>query len=285
MAAPPGDRPLMTEQEIEQIELRLRRIFVASFCLTLLLIVVMVLLIPQWQKLPGMLRVSFPAILMWSLVVTAYGFYSQVCVSEKMKEALRQKTFLDEVTGVFNYRYLDLRLAEEAERTRRHGGFTAVLYLDLDGFKQVNDRYGHQVGNVVLEQIATMMAQKVRSCDVFGRIGGDEFLAILPQTDRREAYVLAGRLREAIENYVLEIGGERVVDFIRVSIGVAAYPVNGETMDNVITAADNAVYEAKEEGGNKVSMAGQFISSDLAGEHIIQSVRGESSVEDRTAAE
>jgi len=279
MAATPGHRPLMTEQEIEQVEVRLRRIFVGSFCLTLLLMVVLVFLLPHWATLPAVLRVAFPAILMWSLVVTAYGFYSQVCVSEKMKEALRQKTFLDEVTGVFNYRYLDIRLAEEAERTRRHGGFTAVLYLDLDGFKQVNDRYGHQVGNVVLEQLATLMAQKVRSCDVFGRIGGDEFLVILPQTDRREAYVLAERLREAVENYVLEIGGERVVDFVRVSVGTAAYPVNGETMDNVITAADNAVYEAKEHGGNKVSMAGEFISSDLVGEKIIQSVRGKQAAE------
>jgi len=91
--------------------------------------------------------------------------------------------------------------------------------------------------------------------------------------------VLAERLREAVENYVLEIGGERVVDFVRVSVGAAAYPVNGETMDNVITAADNAVYEAKERGGNKVALAGEFISSDVVGEKIIESVRGEQPVE------
>jgi diguanylate cyclase (GGDEF)-like protein len=270
----------MTESEIEQIELRLRRIFVGSFCLSLLLLVVVAFLLPHWAELPKTFQVSYPAILMWSFMVTAYGFYSQVCASEKMKEALRHKTFIDEVTGVFNYRYLDLRLAEEAERTRRHGGFTALLYLDLDGFKQVNDRFGHQVGNVVLEQIATQLTQKTRSCDVFGRIGGDEFLAILPQTDRREAYVLAERLREAVENYVLEIGDERVIDFIRVSIGVAAYPVNGETMDNVITAADNAVYTAKEQGGNRVSMADQFVSSDLVGKRILERVRDEQPIEE-----
>jgi diguanylate cyclase (GGDEF)-like protein len=275
MAGMLGHRPLLTEGETEQIELRLRRIFVGSFCLTLLLMMVMVFLLPLWDGLPRPFKVSFPAILMWSLVVTAYGFYAQVAVSEKMKEALRRKTFIDEVTGVFNYRYLDLRLAEEAERTRRHGGFTAILYLDLDGFKEVNDRFGHQVGNVVLEQLANLMEQKVRSCDVFGRIGGDEFLVILPQTDRREAFVLAERLREGVEAYALEIGSERIVDFIRASIGVAAYPVNGETMDNVITAADNAVYESKEHGGNRCSMAEQFVSSDLTGQRILESIRGE----------
>jgi diguanylate cyclase (GGDEF)-like protein len=281
MAALPGLRSPLGEQEIEQIEVRLRRIFVASFCLTLLLLMVLVFLLPRWSDLPRHFRVSYPAILMWSLVVTAYGFYSQVCVSEKMKDVLRHKSFIDEVTGVFNYRYLDIRLVEEAERTRRHGGFTAILYMDLDGFKHVNDRFGHQVGNTVLEQIATQMAQKVRSCDVFGRVGGDEFLAVLPQTDRREAYVLAERLREAVENYVMEIGDQRVVDFVRVSIGIAAFPVNGDTMDNVITAADNAVFEAKEQGGNRVAMADEFISSDLIGKKIIQSVRDEQSVNDR----
>jgi diguanylate cyclase (GGDEF)-like protein len=271
----------MSEQEIEQIEARLRRVFIGSFCLTLLLMVVLVFLIPYWRALPDLFVVSYPGILMWSLIVTAYGFYSQIRVSEKTRDALRQKTFVDEVTGVFNYRFLDIRLAEEAERTRRHGGFTAILYLDLDGFKQVNDRFGHQLGNAVLAELATLLAQKVRSCDVFGRIGGDEFLAILPQTDRREAYILAERLRDAVASYVLHGENDAVIDFIRASIGVAAYPVNGETMENVITAADNAVYESKKQGGNKVSMAGEFISSDLVGQRIIRSVRGTQAVEEQ----
>jgi len=277
MVALSRQRSFLSEEEIEQIEIRFRCIFVGSFCLSVLIIMALLLLVPRWELLPFFLRLSFPAILLWSLVVTAYGFYAQVCIGQKMKQTLRQQTFIDEVTGVFNYRYLDVRLAEEAERTRRHGGFTALLYLDLDGFKQVNDRFGHQVGNLVLEQLATSMAQKVRSCDVFGRIGGDEFLVILPQTDRREGYVLAERLREAVENYLLEIEGEHVIDFIRVSIGVAAYPVNGETMENVITAADNAVYASKEKGGNRVSMAGEFVTSDEASSKIVESIRGESS--------
>lgn len=276
MAVTPADKPTVTEEEVEQIESRLRRIFVGSSCLSLLLMVILVFLLPHWSALPQFFTVAYVAVLLWSIVVTAYAFYSETCVSEKIKESLRHKTFIDEVTGVFNYRFLDIRLAEEAERTRRHGGFTAILYMDLDGFKLVNDQYGHQIGNAVLEQIAGQLAQKVRSCDVFGRVGGDEFLAILPQTDRREAYVLGERLREAVEGYVFEVDNDRAVDFVRVSIGVAAYPVNGETMDNVITAADNAVYESKQQGGNRVSMAGEFISSDLVGQRVVQGVRGDS---------
>jgi len=266
--------PPSTEDQIEQIEIRLRRIFVGSVCLSFLIVLVLTFLMPGWNTLPLVVRYSFPAVLMWSLIVTAYGFYAQQCVSESMKESLRHKTFIDEVTGVFNYRYLDRRLAEESERTRRHGGLTAVLYMDLDGFKQVNDQFGHQVGNIVLEQLAAAMSRKMRSCDVFGRIGGDEFLAILPQTDRREAYVLAERLRETVESYVLAVEKGRLIDFLRLSVGVAAFPVNGENMDNVITAADNAVYESKSKGGNRVTMAGQFVATDAAADSFVQRVRG-----------
>ncbi len=263
----------LTEGQVEQLEARLRRVFWGSFCLTALLVIMMIFLAPDWEALPHAFRFSFPAILMWSLLVTAYGFYSQTRVAQSMQDTLRRKSFVDEVTGVFNYRYLGLRLAEESERTRRHGGLTALLYLDLDGFKEVNDQFGHQVGNIVLEQLATAMAQRVRSCDVFGRIGGDEFLVILPQTGRREAYVLAERLRETVESYVLEIEDHRVIDSIRTSIGVAAYPVNGETIDNVVTAADNAVYKSKEAGGNQVSMADEFVTSEAANERILDQAR------------
>ncbi len=272
---PPGpDTHSVDEAQGERTERRLRRIFWFSYCLTALGIIVMLFFAPHWPSLPSIFRHAFPALLLWLLVVTGFGYYSQTRMADRMRELIRQRSFIDEVTSVFNYRYLNLRLAEEAERTRRHGGLTAVIYLDLDGFKQVNDSYGHQVGNVVLEHLATTMQQRVRSCDVLGRIGGDEFLAILPQTDRRQAYVLAERLREAVENYVLEVEDDQVIDWVTVSIGVAAYPVNGETIDNVITAADNAVYEGKKQGGNRVSLSDEFIASDTAGKGIVDRIRG-----------
>ena len=273
MAITLGPTPPVSEDKVEKLEMRLRRIFAGSVCLSFLIVMMLTFMVPGWSVLPPLVRYAFPAVLIWSLAVTAYAFYAQLSVSESMRESLKRKTFLDEVTGVYNYRYLDRRLAEETERTRRHGGLTAVLYMDLDGFKQVNDQFGHQVGNIVLEQIATTLSHKMRSCDVFGRIGGDEFLAILPQTDRREAYVLAERLRETVENYSLAVEQGRIVDFLRLSVGVAAFPVNGENMDNVITAADNAVYESKSGGGNRVTMAGQFVATDTAADTFVERVR------------
>jgi len=179
------------------------------------------------------------------------------------------------VTGVYNFRYLDMRASEEYERTRRYGGSLAVLFLDLDKFKQVNDRYGHQVGNIVLKEIATTARQKMRTCDVLGRIGGDEFLAILPQTDRKQAKVLADRLRQSIEQYSLRINEKNVVDFVRISIGIAAYPANGDSVESIICAADKAVYEAKKRGGNQVFISGGYITTETVGHKVIRTVESE----------
>ena len=104
----------------------------------------------------------------------------------------------------------------------------------------------------------------MRRYDVLGRWGGDEMLAILPETDALEASVLAERLREAVANYSLDMGQRGKIDFIRVSIGISAYPINGKTMDNVITAADKALYKAKEKGGNTVSISDEYIDTEAA---------------------
>lgn len=267
---------VFNETEIERVAARLRRIFVASSVLNILCIGLLVAVAPTWNDMPTMGQVGVPAVLLWSMVVTAYSFYAQLGVSDVIQGKLKDRSFRDEITGAFNYRYLDMRLAEEAERTRRHGGLTSVLYVDLDSFKRVNDDYGHQAGNIVLSQLAALMGQKVRLCDVFGRVGGDEFLVILPQTDRREAYVLAERLRQAVEDYRLDMGDGSAIDFVRLSIGVAAFPVNGETIDSVVTAADNAVYESKAQGGNRASIAGEFIKSETWHDHqIVDRIRDE----------
>jgi len=270
--------PELDTDEMDRVAARLRRIFLASCCLIVLTVGVLLLnFFSAIGQSSIVARVGLITLLFWAVVVTGYAFQTQASLSDKMRDVLRRRTLLDEMTAVFNYRYLDLRLAEEAERSHRHGGLTALLYLDLDGFKVVNDRYGHQIGNVILRQVAGVMAQKVRLSDVFGRVGGDEFLAILPQTDRREAYALGERLRLAVEGYVLEMGSPDfdVVDFIRLSVGVAAFPVNGETMENVVAAADKAVYEAKKDGGNCVRMAGEFVTGEATDSHseVLRNIR------------
>ena len=239
-------------------ETKFRRVFYGAVVIHALLVLYLYLTQPRVLYA----FVFFQGLMLWTLVVMVYAFYRLQSVSFEFKELLRYRSFRDLVTGAFNFRYLHIRLDEEYERTRRYGGFTSVLYIDLDSFKPVNDQFGHGVGNEVLKQLAGLMASSTRSCDVVGRIGGDEFLAVLPQTDREQATALAGRLRKAIENYELDLGDAGKVDSVTASIGVAAFPVNGDTIDNVLSAADSAVYEAKAQSGNAVCVAQGFTTSD-----------------------
>jgi len=263
------------EPELSVIERSMRRVFFGASGLSASLVVLWLLVLSMWREIPRPMLVAVSSLLLWSLAVTAYTFQTLWDFSQRIKEQLIHKTFVDELTDVFNFRYLDQRLAEEYERTRRYGGTTSILFLDLDRFKPVNDTYGHSVGNKVLRGIAQTMRSRMRSCDVLGRAGGDEFIAVLPQTDRSQAEILADRLREAVEQYRLEVGAGQVVDFVRVSVGVAVYPTNGNTVESVIGAADAATYEAKREGGNKVCVAKGFVRTEEAGGEMLRIIEAE----------
>ena len=211
----------------------------------------------------------------WSLLVSGYGLCVRCRTPRVVNEAMERRTLLDAGTGVFNSRYLDMRLAEHEDLARRHGDFVSVLWVNLDGFGKVNAGHGYQAGDVVLRTLAGTMARQLRSCDVFGRIGGDDFLAVLPQTDRRQAHIPAERLRVSVEECVCQAEGGKVVDSLHVSIGVAAYPVNGETMHDVVQAAGRALRQAKDAGGNTVVSAEDFIHSDSRADAIIRKVRSQ----------
>ncbi|MDP6438897.1 MAG: GGDEF domain-containing protein, partial [Candidatus Brocadiia bacterium] len=138
---------------------------------------------------------------------------------------------------------------------------------------QVNDNFGHQVGNAVLRGLAGAMRDQARTCDVVGRVGGDEFLALLPQTDLDQAEVLADRLRATVADYRADVGGGGTVDFVRASFGVAVYPTNGDSMESVISAADVAAYEAKKLGGNRACVAKGFVTTEELGEYVVRTVQ------------
>ena len=269
----------MQSKETTAVERSLWRLFFGACILTVSLILTIISSAPRWPVLPLFIRIGAPPLTLWALVVTVYAFHSLWRFTQQIEQELNRKTFMDDGTGVFNFRYLDLRAAEEYERTRRYGGSAALLFLDLDKFKQVNDRFGHQTGNQVLREIANLMRQQMRSCDILGRLGGDEFLALLPQTDRKQAKVVADRLQQAIEKYTLKMDENHVIDFVRVSIGIAAYPSNGDCMESIISAADKAVYEAKKLGGNQVYVAHEYVSTATIGQKVIRTVEGEAAAD------
>jgi len=158
----------------------------------------------------------------------------------------------DPLTNLYNYRYLYMRLAEELRKARMAEQPVALIYLDLDDFKQYNDAYGHQVGDGILQQYASVLRSVIRDTDVAVRYAGDEFVVILPNTDRSEAERVAHRIATAVANHRFdgEANGRPVR--LSVSAGVAVYPHDGHDERALVAAADHAMYEGKRkraEGG------------------------------------
>ncbi|MDP9263061.1 MAG: diguanylate cyclase [Acidobacteriota bacterium] len=166
-------------------------------------------------------------------------------------EQARRMAFVDGLTGVYNRRYFEQRILEELERAARYSGSLAVLMLDIDHFKRVNDEFGHLLGDEVLRQLSTILAQQLRKVDVVCRYGGEEFSILVPQTTGEHALGVAEKLRKVIEDWNFP-GVPRPVT---VSIGVADFPEHGATRDELVKAADAALYAAKQAGRNRVFSA------------------------------
>ena len=184
-------------------------------------------------------------------------------------EKLTKLTVTDDRTNLHNDRYLKRRLSEEFKRARRYGSPLTLMLVDLDHFKQVNDKYGHECGDQVLAEFARVLVDNAREIDIVGRYGGEEFLMILPNTDAIRAAVVAERVRKATEEHVYR--HKEFLVRITVSIGLASIPANAalRTEADLLRAADEALYRAKRTTRNKVildrdSIPGDILDGDLS---------------------
>ncbi|MDD5034694.1 MAG: diguanylate cyclase [Methylococcaceae bacterium] len=166
---------------------------------------------------------------------------------------LRVLMLRDSLSGLFNHSTIKERLAQEIARARRQQSQLAAIMIDIDQFKQVNDVYGHAAGDRVIKNIAHFLLQRLRETDIIGRYGGEEFLVILPDTAAAHAQDLIGALRFAFSQIRQYAGREEFI--VTFSAGVAGYP-GFNSADTVIEAADRALYQAKEQGRNRVMLAG-----------------------------
>ena len=176
-----------------------------------------------------------------------------------LQERLRQNyqrglslALTDELTGLYNRRYLFAHLNEVLGQMAESGGETALMLFDIDHFKRVNDRYGHPAGDEVLRELASRAIRQVRSVDLVGRLGGEEFVVVMPETSLAGAAAVAERLRGAVadEPFVLQENSERLP--VTVSIGIAVTGEEKEGMDALLKRADDALYAAKNAGRNRV---------------------------------
>jgi diguanylate cyclase (GGDEF)-like protein len=170
-------------------------------------------------------------------------------------EKLRAIALRDGLTGLYNYRYFQAILDKELSRAMRYERPSSLIMFDLDYFKNVNDTYGHRVGDNVFREISALVLKMVRTNDVAARYGGEEFAIIVPETDLNGAAVLAERIRRSVEQ--MEIASDSFTVRVTISIGAATYLPGAEstTKAELLDAADAAMYNAKKNRRNKLSMA------------------------------
>jgi diguanylate cyclase (GGDEF)-like protein len=161
----------------------------------------------------------------------------------------------DEKTGVFNIGSWHLIARREHDRARRSASTFAVFMVDIDHFKQVNDTYGHLIGDAVLSAVASTIRLNVRDSDSVGRFGGEEFVVLLPDIERTDVDEVAERVRYAVTQLTVPIRDDTVKD-LSVSVGTAVYPHSGAALDSLVDAADAALLHAKRTGRNRVAHAG-----------------------------
>ncbi|WP_229411296.1 MULTISPECIES: diguanylate cyclase [unclassified Massilia] len=186
------------------------------------------------------------------------GSIIAICLENVISnEMLKYIGLTDALTGVYNRRYMDRRLAEEIARARRQSYQIACLYIDIDHFKQVNDTHGHQAGDDVLREVAARIKAELRMSDALGRFGGEEFVALLIDAELESASVVAQRIRASVADQPFLLGDGQGLP-VTVSIGVAALggvereQAVEEVAQALVAQADQALYQAKQNGRNQV---------------------------------
>lgn len=183
------------------------------------------------------------------------GSCYDITESKQQKEHLQRLSTTDRLTQVANRFKLETVLQEEIERQERYQHPFSIIMLDVDFFKQVNDRYGHKAGDAVLAGMADLVRKNIRASDVLGRWGGEEFIVICPETDIHGAAAMAEKMRAAIEAHKFPQLPSRTASF-----GVAAH-VPGQSVEQLMARVDRALYRAKENGRNRVEIAGPLDES------------------------
>jgi len=184
-------------------------------------------------------------------------FYRQArlaLINSERNAQAQSLIYIDDLTKLYNSRYLGVVIDREMKRSERYRNFFSVLFMDVDFFKRVNDGHGHLVGSRVLVEVGSVLRSCVRETDTVVRYGGDEFVVLLVETNADEAMLVAERMRKNVESepFVRDLG----LDIrLTISIGIAAFPQHATTKQHLLHLADQAMYRGKESTRNAVYLA------------------------------
>ena len=193
--------------------------------------------------------------------VGALAIFDRASRRDDEAERVTAQSLTDRLTGLHTYAYFSDVLQREVGRVRRYGGCCSLVVLDLDHFKDFNDRYGHAAGNALLSKVGAAVLHEQRESDISARFGGEELVVLVPGSSR-QAVALAERVRQAIEGLVVAPGPGRRPVGTTVSAGVAEYPADARTADELFAAADAALYQAKRRGRNQVVVTTVTVDSE-----------------------
>ena len=173
----------------------------------------------------------------------------------RLMKKIRELAVRDALTGLYNPRELHRFLDYELIKSKRYNHSLSILFLDIDHFKQINDRFGHRIADEILQQVAETLLNKTRGCDLSTRYGGDEFIVVLPETPASKAWYPAERIRKAVEALSVQVSDgngmtEQII--ITLSIGIAEYPSDADTGEALIDLAGQALSQAKQLGSNRL---------------------------------
>ena len=183
---------------------------------------------------------------------TIFKYLSGTNIETKYHEEFFRLTAIDGLTQAYSKRFLLETLDREFHRAIRHSRRLSLAMLDIDHFKQINDKHGHLAGDYILREMSRIILHHIRREDVFARYGGEEFALVLPETDLDHAVQLSEKLRQLIEEYHFSFSGKEIPVTVSLGVAVAEIRDKGESMQDFISCADAKLYEAKQTGRNRV---------------------------------
>ncbi len=199
------------------------------------------------------LMVKFAPFLLVGYLTTMLA--ADVQYGRKLLEIISETDYL---TGAKNRRSLTTAIQHELKRSARFGRPFSIMQIDADNLKAVNDRHGHEAGDRLIKNLTRIINETSRDSDLLARTGGDEFVLLLPETDTESAIIIAERIRKSVENFSFDMRGNQVTS--TVSIGIAGYPADGDGVDALLNKADEAMYDSKQKGRNRVSRQGSAMA-------------------------
>jgi diguanylate cyclase (GGDEF)-like protein len=189
------------------------------------------------------------------LLLTTLADYTAIAIENAIfLNKVHELTITDDLTGLYNSRFLQSRLDYEVERAKRFKYDLSMIFLDLDYFKDVNDKFGHLSGSKLLKEVAKLIAGKTRNIDMACRYGGDEFIILMPETTKKNAVLVARKLRKCLKEHVF-LKEEGINHRLTGSFGVASYPEDADNKNDLIQMADTAMYKTKNANRDAVSVA------------------------------